>query len=289
LYALTGIPSFITETGRFKTKNLHSVPIVIKSVLATQKVKELNHMRMKFVGITLLMLFLVRSAFAITVDELINKNIEARGGLDKIRAIQSIKFTGQLTTKGRFGTLQLPYVVLMKRPDMYRTEFTLQGMTAIQAFDGRDAWRISPFRGRVDPEMMSADETKMIRINADIDGPLVDYKAKGNTVEYLGTEDVEGTEAHKLKVTFKSGDIRYIYLDPDYFLEIRETDVMRVRGAEAVQETDLGNYEQVNGVYFPFSMDSGEKDGPKDSSITIEKAEANVALDDSLFHFPAKH
>jgi len=242
-------------------------------------------MRMKLGGILLLIFFFVQSAFAITADELISKNVEARGGLEKIRAIQSIKLTG----KTRFGSRELPYVILMKRPEMLRTEFTLQGMTAIRAYDGKDAWRIFPFRGRVDPEMMSADEVKIMKMNADIDGPLVDYKAKGNTVEYLGTEDVDGTEAHKLKVTFPSGDIRYIYLDPDYFLEIRETDVLRIRGAEEVQETDVGNYEQVNGVYFPYSLDSGEKDGPKDSSITIEKAEANVDLDDSLFHFPAKH
>ena len=246
-------------------------------------------MRIKLSGIALLILFFVRSAFAITADELISKNIEARGGLDKIRAIQSIRLTGKLATKGRFGARDLGYVLLMKRPELLRTELTLQGMTAIRAYDGKDAWRISPFRGRVDPEMMSADEMKTMQLSADIDGPLVDYKAKGNTVEYLGTEDVDGTEAHKLKVTFKSGDVRYIYLDPDYFLEIRETDVIRIRGAEQVQETDVGNYEQVNGVYFPFALDSGEKDAPKDTSITIEKADVNVDLDDSLFHFPAKH
>jgi outer membrane lipoprotein-sorting protein len=126
-----------------------------------------------------------------------------------------------------------------------------------------------------------------MKINADLEGPLVDYKSKENTVEYLGTEDVDGTEAHKLKVTFKSGDIRYIYLDPDYFLEIRNVDVTRVRGAEQVEETDIGNYEKVEGLFFPYAIESGPKDGPKESAITIEKAEVNVNLDESVFHFPA--
>ncbi len=242
-------------------------------------------MRIKMSGIALLIFLFVQSAFAITADELISKNIEARGGLEKIRAIQSVKLTG----KTRFGSRDLPYVIVMKRPEMLRTEVTLQGMTAIRAYDGKDAWRLNPFRGRIDPEMMSADDVKIMKINADIDGPLVDYKAKGNTVEYMGTEDVDGTEAHKLKVTFKTGDVRYIYLDPDYFLEIRETDVIKIRGAETVEETDLGNYEQVNGVYFPYSLETGEKDGPKDQAVTIEKAEVNVDVDDSLFHFPVKH
>src|SRR5262249_22631225 len=147
-------------------------------------------------------------------------------------------------------------------------------------------WRISPFRGRIDPEKLSADDTKQLKMNADIDGPLVDYKSKGNTVEYLGTEDVDGTDAHKLKVTLKTGDVRYIYLDPDYFLEIREVDQIRVRGAQEEEETDLGNYEQVEGVYFPFSIESGPKGEPKDAKITIEKVEANPDLDDQLFHFP---
>ena len=240
-------------------------------------------MRIKLGSLAILLFLITQGASALTVDELIAKSIEARGGLDKIHAVQSVRFTGKL----RFGSRDLPYVALMKRPEMLRSEFTLQGMTAIRAFDGKDAWRISPFRGRVDPEKMSADETKVLKISADLDGPLVDYKSKGNVVEYLGTEDVDGTEAHKLKVTFKSGDIRYIYLDPDYFLEIRNVDVTRVRGAEQVEETDIGNYEKVEGVYFPYSMESGPKDGPKESAITIEKTELNVNLDESLFHFPA--
>jgi outer membrane lipoprotein-sorting protein len=240
-------------------------------------------MRIKLGSLAILLFLIVRVASALTVDELIAKNIEARGGLDKIHAVQSIRFTGKI----RFGTTDLPYVIVMKRPEMLRTELTLQGMTAVRAFDGKDAWRVSPFRGRVDPEKMSADEAKVMKINADLEGPLVDYKSKGNTVEYLGTEDVDGTEAHKLKVTFKSGNIRYIYLDPDYFLEIRNVDVTRIRGAEEVDETDLGNYEKVEGLYFPYAMESGAKDGPKDSAVTIEKTEVNVNLDDTLFHFPA--
>jgi outer membrane lipoprotein-sorting protein len=240
-------------------------------------------MRIKLGSLAIFLFFIVQGASALTVDELIAKNIEARGGLDKIHAVQSVRFTGKI----RFGSTDLPYVIEMKRPEMLRTQLTLQGMTAIRAYDGKEAWRISPFRGRVDPEKMSADDVKQMKINADLDGPLVDYKSKGNLVEYLGTEDVDGTEAHKLKVTFKSGDMRYIYLDPDYFLEIRNIDVTRVRGAEEVQETDLGNYEKVEGLYFPYAMESGVKDGPKDSAVTIEKTEVNVNLDDSLFHFPA--
>jgi hypothetical protein len=103
----------------------------------------------------------------------------------------------------------------------------------------------------------------------------------------LGTEDVEGTEAHKLRVTMKDGDKQYVYLDPDYYLVIRILYQRSVRGAQVETETDFGNYERVNGVYFPFSIDSGAKGGAKKRKITFDKAEANVLLNDTLFQFPA--
>lgn len=226
---------------------------------------------------------LVGGANALTVDELIARNIEARGGLEKIRAIQSLRQTGKI----QFGSTALGFTWLGKRSDMVRTEMSFQGLTAITAYDGSVGWRIQPFRGRIDPEKMSADDIKPMQLDADLDGPLIDYQKKGNKVEYLGTEDVDGTEAHKLKVTLKNGDVRYTYLDPDYYLEIRFIDQTRIRGAQEESETDLGDYEQINGVFFPFSIESGPKGGSKDAKITFDKIEANVDLSDTLFHFPA--
>lgn len=229
----------------------------------------------------------VVNASAITVDELIAKNIEARGGLEKLRAIQSLRETGRLEFGGGGFSAKMSFLVLAKRPEMLRTEAIFQGLTAVNAYDGTVGWMIFPFRGRLDPEKLSADQVKQLKLSADIDGPLVDYKAKGNTVEYLGTEDVDGTDAHRLKVTLKTGDVRYIYLDPDYYLEIRYLDQRRIRGSLEEEETDLGNYEQVNGVFFPFSIETGGKGQPKTQKITIDKVEVNVDLDDNLFHFPA--
>jgi len=170
---------------------------------------------------------------------------------------------------------------------MMRMEVTLQGMTAVTAWDGSVGWQVQPFQGRIDPERMAADDVKGPQLAADIDGPLVDAKGKGNTVESMGTEDVDGTDAYKLKVTLKNGGVRYVYLDPDYFLEIRTLDQTTIRGVLTEQETDLGNYELVNGVYLPFSMEIGAKGGPKGQKITIDKVEANVEINDAVFHFPA--
>jgi len=135
---------------------------------------------------------------------------------------------------------------------------------------------------------MSAEDAKDIADDASISGPLIDYKNKGSSIEYLGTEDVDGTDAHKLKVTLKSGDVDYVYLDPDHFLEIREISQRTVRGSESESVTDFGDYEQVNGVYFPFAIASHRKGSDGGTEITIEKAEANLAVDDAMFAFPTK-
>ncbi len=135
---------------------------------------------------------------------------------------------------------------------------------------------------------MSPDEAKSLVEEGEIGGPLENWKAQGKTITYLGTEDVEGTAAHKLKVTRKNGDISYVYLDPDYFLEIRIIDQRIEQGAMVEVETDLGDYEKVNGVYFPFSQEAGGKGSTDKQKTIIEKAEANIPVDDSMFEFPAK-
>ncbi len=118
---------------------------------------------------------------------------------------------------------------------------------------------------------MSNDEAKSLVEEAEIGGPLENWKEQGKTVTYLGTEDVEGTAAHKLKVVRKNGDISYVYLDPDYFLEIRILDQRIEQGAQVEVETDLGDYEKVNGVYFPFSIEAGSKGSTDKQKTIIEK------------------
>ncbi|MEP6998179.1 MAG: hypothetical protein ABI900_11035 [Betaproteobacteria bacterium] len=242
-------------------------------------------MPIRFVLLVALLSLASGTAFAVTVDELIAKHIEARGGSDKMKAIGTLRFTGKLDISGDF-IAEFSTIRQIRRPDRARIDAALQGLTTVRAWDGREGWAISPLFGRKDPERVSPDESKELIEIADIDGPLVDSANKGNHIEYLGTEDVEGTEARKLRVTTKNGDVQYVYLDPDYYLVIRVLYQRTVRGAQVESETDFGNYERVNGVYFPFSIESGPKGGAKTRKITVDKAEANVALSDDLFRFP---
>ena len=198
-----------------------------------------------------------------TADALIAKNIEARGGIDAMRAVKSLKFEGKMLVNQ--GQIEFAFSQTKRQPGEVRTDLTLQGMTLVQAYDGKEGWKISPFSGRKDPEKMSTDEAKSLVEDAEIEGPLVDWKAKGSTVEYLGPEDVDGTLAHKLKVVKK-----------------KRTE----QGAKVEVETDLGDYEKVGGVYFPFSIEAAPKGVTDKQKIVIEKADANVTNDDAQFKFP---
>ena len=232
-----------------------------------------------------LMLLAASGALAFTADELAARNAAARGGLEKLSAIHSLRLTGKLRVNG--GAVELGYTELLKRPGSIRYEAQLQGLTRVQAYDGKQAWQINPFQGRKDPERLSADDAKALGENAaDFTGVLVDYKAKGYTLDYLGTEDIDGTEAHKLRVSRSNGDLTYVYLDPDYFLEIRTVNRRIEHGVPNETVTDYGDYEKVAGVYMPFSLESGPKGSSQRFTMQIEKAEANIPAEDALFEFP---
>src|ERR1700684_3570073 len=218
-----------------------------------------------------------------TADELIAKNIEARGGIEKMKAIKNIRMTGKFEGGGGF-TASVGQE--KARPNLIRETFSLQGMTAVQAFDGTTGWQIQPFGGKKDPELMGEDDLRDLLLDGDFDGPLVDYKEKGSTVEYLGHDVVDGDEALRLKVTLKNGDIIYDSLDPDTFIEIRREIQQFVRGSVRERVMGLGSYKPVAGVMFPFSLSSGPKNNPDEQTYTMQKMEANVTIDPRDFMLP---
>jgi outer membrane lipoprotein-sorting protein len=227
---------------------------------------------------------LAPAVWAQTVDDIIAKNIQARGGLDKLKSVQSIKSTA---TMAMGPGMEAPGVLIQKRGNLARLEFTIQGLTMVQAYDGKNAWQIMPFTGKKDPELMSGDEAKEVEEMGDFDGPWVDYKSKGNQVELLGKEKIEGTDAYKLKVSLKNGDVQTIYMDADSFLEIKEETKRTVRGSEQVMESSIGDYKEVGGIIFPFAVENGAKGSSEKQKLTITKVELNVPADDSIFKMPA--
>jgi hypothetical protein len=205
--------------------------------------------------------------------------------MDKIKAIHTYRMKGKSVAVGGFSG-QVGQENM--RPNLVRETFTLQGLTAVQAYDGTTGWQIQPFGGRKDPEFLGEDDLPDLLIDSDFDGPLVDYQAKGNTVEYLGHDEVDGDDALRLKVTLKNGNIIYYYLDPDTFLEIRKETQEFIRGSVKENVIDLGSYKPVNGVMYPFSVASGPKSDPTSwQTVTVESIEVNIPLESSDFAVPA--
>ncbi len=221
-----------------------------------------------------------------TADEIVAKNIEAHGGAAKIKAIQTMKSTGKVEVG---PGMEAPAIEYRKRPDLIRQEFTLQGMTAVQAYDGKEAWGIMPFMGKKDPDVLPPEQRDELQEDAEIGGLLLDYAQKGTKVEFLGKDKLEGTDVYKLKATLKDGTVYTYYIDPDSNLEIRVDRAATVRGTEHKISTVIGDYKEVDGVPVPFSFESADADHPdQKQKVTLEKVEFNVPIDSSIFNMPPK-
>jgi hypothetical protein len=227
------------------------------------------------------------SARAESVDDLVAKHVAARGGLVALRAISTVTAAGRMRIPG-FDAI-VGYREYLERPSSARVDVTIQGLTAVQAYDGTTGWQIQPFGGRKDPEKLTGDEVKALEERADFEDALIDYKAKGNTVEFLGTDDVDGAPAYALRAKFKNGDESIYYLDPDAMLVIRVVSKQFLRGAEVQNVSDFGDYEKVAGVWFPFEISTGPKGSSARTLITFDSIVANAPVPATLFAFPLGH
>lgn len=222
-------------------------------------------------------------AAAQTAEEIVAHYIKTIGGMEKIQAVKTLRRAGKFTGGGGFEASILEE---NKRQGKVRQEFSLQGLTGITAYDGKTGWKVEPWQGKKDPEPLGEEQMKQILEDSDFDGPLVDYQRKGNKVEFVGMDEVEGTDSFKLKVTLKSGDVRYYYMDTDYYVPIKIDTKRMVRGAEREYETVLGDYKEVAGWYLPHSVETNVKGSQDKQKVTYERIEANVAIDDSRFSIP---
>ncbi|HVT04549.1 MAG TPA: hypothetical protein VHL58_14380 [Thermoanaerobaculia bacterium] len=222
--------------------------------------------------------------FAQTADDIIAKFVKTVGGMEKIKAVTTLRRVGKYSRAGGF---EAKITQENKRPDKVRQDFMLQGMDGITAWDGKTGWKIEPWDGKKDPEPLGEEELKSIIEDSDLDGPLVNYRQKGNKVEYVGMEPVEGTDAYKLKVTLASGDTRYYYMDTDYYVPIKIESTLIIRGAERTYESSLGDYKEVAGWYLPFSIEVNTKGSPNRQKYTYERIEANVPIAEERFKKPS--
>jgi hypothetical protein len=222
---------------------------------------------------------------AMSIDDMIAKHVVARGGIEALRAVKTLTMSGKFRPPG--FDADLAYSETIVRPGSVRINITLQGLTIVQSYDGASGWQIQPFGGRKDPETLSADDVKSLQEEADFEDPLIDYKAKGVSVTYLGMEDIDGAPTHALHVLLKNGDSQTWYLDPDLWLAVRVTTHTIQRGVETVNETDFGDYEKIGGVWFALEQSSGTQGQSARQHLTYEKIDINTPVDPATFVRPA--
>jgi len=216
---------------------------------------------------------------ALSTEAIVQRYTAARGGLPAIKAIRTLRMTGTMRPGG--FDVQLKYDETIDRPGSVRIDATLQGLTVVESYNGSTGWQIQPFQGRKDAEDVSADDAKSLAEEADFETPLIDAAAKGATIENLGVTDIDNAPAYVLRVTLKNGDDETWYIDPDAFLPVRMVTHQKVRGSDVYSQNDYGDYEKVDGVYFPFEIASG----PKGS--TVHTVVANGPVDPVIFARPA--
>lgn len=229
-------------------------------------------------------------AAAQSVDDLIAKNLKARGGEAKLRALNSMRITGKVTVQG----MQLPMTVTAKRPNMMRQEMQIQDKRVVTAFDGDRAWMINPMMGSDAPMEVPGPQGELTREQSDFDGPLMDYKTKGTTLEVVkgdgpdGTEKLaDGSKVYKLKITRKGGRIQYLYLDAESGIELKTTNQIEQGGQTFNIETEMADYRPEDGIMVPHSI-RNIMNGQPIMQMTVEKVEFNVPVEDVFFKMPAK-
>jgi hypothetical protein len=216
------------------------------------------------------------------VDEVVASNLAARGGKARIQALRSIRETGTATASdGRVARV----VREIKRPGLFRLQFSYQGTTSVFAYDGKAGWQVAPLQGQFEPQAMPPDAEPGVD-QRDIEGPLVDWREKGNIVELVGREKLPGGEAFKLKVTLKGGTVRYDYVDVASRQIVRSDFTRTIRGRAVQLENTFSDFRDVGGLVFPHLIETHVKDRPQVIRIAVEKIELNPELDDARFRFP---
>jgi hypothetical protein len=223
-------------------------------------------------------------AAAQTADQVVAKALAARGGLVKIRAVKSQRVSGTIS----FGEASGPFFVEFKRPLKMHMQLTVQNLTMVRVYDGKSAgWANNPFGGKMNPEAMTDEDLANISEESDFDGPLVDYKRKGSQIVLMGKDKVEDKDVWRLRLTTKSGDVRYYVFDSASFLLLKWEGKRRIENKELPVESYFRDYRTVDGLKFAFAIDSGSSAAEIAQKIAIDKIELNVPIDDAEFAKPA--
>ncbi len=240
-------------------------------------------MKIRVLPITLLLL-LPAAAVSQTADEIVKKALDARGGIEKIKAVQSERITGHISfSQGVEGS----FVVELKRPQKMHVEISIEGQKIVRVYDGKSiGWMVNPFAENKEAQPLSSEDLKDISDESDFDGPLVDYKAKGNQIELAGQEKLDDRPVYRLKLTNKNGDIRFYFFDASSFLLLKWEGIRKTGDQELPWESFFSEFHEVQGLKYPFRIDQGSPGTEMRQTLTAEKIEIDPPIEDSRFAKP---
>jgi hypothetical protein len=238
---------------------------------------------MKKAAIFFLPLFLAFGANAQSLDEIVQSYAEVNGSAAQWEKVQTLTMKGEFSQSG----MSFPLYTVISRPSKIYTEISVMGQTIKQGFDGTQAWMVNPMMGKTTAELMSEEDAKDIKDQAEFDDELLSYKEKGHKVELLGTEDVEGTSCFKIKVEKKNGDQVTKFIDKESFLQVMARTISsNPQMKDAVVETYFSDYKEIgNGLLMWHSMKT-KISGNEAGAMTIKSVELNVPVKETVFAFP---
>jgi outer membrane lipoprotein-sorting protein len=228
----------------------------------------------------------------LSAAQVVDKNISARGGLDKWRSVTTLTLSGTMEAGGTKNA-SLPFTMKMKRGHKSRLEIQFQNQTAVQVFNGKQGWKQRPFLGRDDVEPYTSAEAKQAEATEELDGPLIDYARKGSTVALAGTDTVDGHASYVLQVTDKHGAERKVWIAADTFLEVKmEAEPRKLDGRMHDVSVYFRDYLTEGGVKLPKVLETvveGHKnkhDAISTHKMSIEHVAVNAVIDDAQFERP---
>lgn len=218
-----------------------------------------------------------------SLETILSRYYDAIGGPGKWTDVKTMKYTGKMNSMGKVFSTAIVY----KRPDKCRIDFSLGHIYFIQSFDGKEAWKFNPTDGSK-PAVLEGDDANDLIETCDFDGPLIDHKAKGHKIEYLGRETVDGREGFKLKITNKTGSVDYYYLDTKTYLPFLVKGKAMLKEKEVDSTTAVGDYIDTGGIIIPYYFEFDLEGLDENEKFKVSTVEINPELEDSIFTFPRR-